>query len=155
MTDSRIILGYIIQAGARDLSQSLSSDTLQGISSEWSGDTTEVVYIQKSSHWLKQWPITNGLGDKKRRVVIGWRCNLDFVETLEQSTNGKFKRFRRSFDEVQIAFSQLQMYSIVAMVVLKEALSLLCISWCSFVMFGEKQIYRYRMNVKRDIPYLF
>ena len=96
MTDSRIILGYIIQAGVRDLSQSLSSDTLQGISSEWSGDTTEVVYIQKSSHWLKQWPITNGLGDKKRRVVIGWRCNLDFVETLEQSTNGKFKRFRRS-----------------------------------------------------------
>ena len=93
MTDSRIILGYIIQAGVRDLSQSLSSDTLQGISSEWSGDTTEVVYIQKSSHWLKQWPITNGLGDKKRRVVIGWRCNLDFVETLEQSTNGKFKKF--------------------------------------------------------------
>ena len=28
-------------------SQSFSSDTLQGISSEWSGDTTELVYIQK------------------------------------------------------------------------------------------------------------
>ena len=31
----------------RDSSQSFSSDTLQGISSEWSGDTTELVYIQK------------------------------------------------------------------------------------------------------------
>jgi len=30
-----------------DSSQSFSSDTLQGISSEWSGDTTELVYIQK------------------------------------------------------------------------------------------------------------
>ena len=30
----------------RDSSQSFSSDTLQGISSEWSGDTTELVYIQ-------------------------------------------------------------------------------------------------------------
>jgi len=31
----------------RDSSQSFSSDTLQGISSESSGDTTELVYIQK------------------------------------------------------------------------------------------------------------
>jgi len=30
-----------------DSSQSFSSDTLQGISSEWSGDTTELVYIQR------------------------------------------------------------------------------------------------------------
>ena len=30
-----------------DSSQSFSSDTLQGISSEWSGDTTELVYTQK------------------------------------------------------------------------------------------------------------
>jgi len=30
-----------------DSSQSFSSDTLQGISSEWSGDTTELVYMQK------------------------------------------------------------------------------------------------------------
>ena len=51
---------------------------------------------EKKTHWLKQWPIRKGLGDKKRRVVIGWRCNLDLVKTLEQSTNGKFKRFRRS-----------------------------------------------------------
>jgi len=48
---------------------------------------------KKRSHWLKQWPIRKGLGDKKRWVVIGWRCNLDLVETLKQSTNGKFKRF--------------------------------------------------------------
>ena len=48
---------------------------------------------KKRSHCLKQWPIRKGSGDKKRRVVIGWRCNLDLVETLEQSTNGKFKRF--------------------------------------------------------------
>ena len=26
---------------------------------------------------LKQWPIRKGLGDNKRRVVIGWRCNSD------------------------------------------------------------------------------
>jgi len=37
-----------------DSSQSFLSDTLQGISSEWSGDTTELVYIQK------------------RRDLIGW-----------------------------------------------------------------------------------
>ena len=43
---------------------------------------------RKRSHWLKQWPIRKGLGDKKRQVVIGWKCNLDYVETLEQSTNG-------------------------------------------------------------------
>jgi len=43
---------------------------------------------KKRSHWLKQWPIRKGLGDKKRRVVIGWGCHLDLVETLEQSTNG-------------------------------------------------------------------
>ena len=30
-----------------DSSQSFSSDTLQGISSEWSGDTAELVYTQK------------------------------------------------------------------------------------------------------------
>jgi len=30
-----------------DSSQSFPSDTLQGISSEWSGDTTELVYTQK------------------------------------------------------------------------------------------------------------
>ena len=59
---------------------------------------------KKRSHWLKQWPIRKGLGDKKRRVVIGWRCNLDFVETLEQSTNGKFKRFRRCSRSKRILF---------------------------------------------------
>ena len=55
---------------------------------------------KKRSHWLKQWPIRKALEDKKRRVVIGCRCNLDLGETLEQSTNfkrlRKFKRFRRS-----------------------------------------------------------
>jgi len=30
-----------------DSSQSFSSDTLQGISSEWSGDTTELVLYRK------------------------------------------------------------------------------------------------------------
>ena len=54
----------------------------------WAGLYTE----KKRSHWLKQWPIRKGLGDKKRRVVIGWKCNLDLVGTLEQSTNGNFKR---------------------------------------------------------------
>jgi len=44
-----------------DSSQSFSSDTLQGISSVWSGNTTELVHIQKRSHWLKQWPIRKGL----------------------------------------------------------------------------------------------
>ena len=58
----------------------------------------------KRSHWLKQWPIRKGLGDKKRRVVIGWRCNLDLVEMLERSTNGKFKRFRRSSRSKRILF---------------------------------------------------
>jgi len=38
-----------------------------------SGPCTE----KKRSHWLKQWPIRKGLGDKKRLVVIGW----NFVET--------------------------------------------------------------------------
>jgi len=32
-----------------------------------SGPCTE----KKRSHWLKQWPIRKGLGDKKRLVVIG------------------------------------------------------------------------------------
>ena len=49
----------------RDSSQSFSSDTLQGISSEWSGDTTELVYKQKS------------------RVLIGWNsstaCRIETV----------------------------------------------------------------------------
>ena len=62
------------------------------------------LYTDKRSHWLKQWPIRKGLEDKKRRVVIGWRCNLDFVETLEQSTNGKFKRFERSSRSKWILF---------------------------------------------------
>jgi len=48
------------------------------------------------------------LGDKKRRVVISWRCNLDLVETLEQSTNGKFKRFRRSSRIKRIRLGDLQ-----------------------------------------------
>jgi len=40
---------------AGDSSQSFSSDTLQGISSEWSGGTTELVYIEtnKSVHNAK------------------------------------------------------------------------------------------------------
>jgi len=59
---------------------------------------------KKRSHWLKQWPIRKGLGYKKRRVVIGWRCNLDFIEKLEQSTNGKFKRFRSSSRSKRILF---------------------------------------------------
>jgi len=59
---------------------------------------------KKRSHWLKQWPIRKGLGDKKRRVVIGRRCKLDLVETLERSTNGKFKRFRRSSRSEWILF---------------------------------------------------
>ena len=40
---------------------------------KWRYSTTELVYMQKT------------------RDLIGWRCNLDFDETLEQSTNGKFK----------------------------------------------------------------
>jgi len=51
----------------RDSSQSFSSDTLQG----------RLYTEKKRSHWLKHWPIRKGLGDKKRRVVIGW----NFVET--------------------------------------------------------------------------
>ena len=59
---------------------------------------------KKRSHWLEQWPIRKSLGDKKRRVVIGWRSNLDLVETLEQSTNGKFKSLRRSSRSKRILF---------------------------------------------------
>jgi len=43
---------------------------------------------KKRSHWLMQWPIRKSLGDKKRLLVIGWRCHLDLVETLEQTTSG-------------------------------------------------------------------
>jgi len=47
------------------------------------------LYTQKKrSHWLIKWPIRKGLGDKKRWLVIGWRCHLYPVERLEQSTNG-------------------------------------------------------------------
>ena len=63
---------------------------------KWRYYRTGLYTEKKRSHWLKQWPIRKGVGDKKRRVVIGWRCNLDFVKMLEQSTNGKFKRLRRS-----------------------------------------------------------
>jgi len=42
----------------------------------WTGLYTE----KKRSHWLNQWPIRKGLGDQKRQVVIGWKCNLNFVD---------------------------------------------------------------------------
>jgi len=71
---------------------------------KWRYNRTGLYTQKKRSHWLKQWPIRKGLGDKKRRVVIGWRCNLDFVETLEQSTNGTFKRCRRSSRSKRILF---------------------------------------------------
>ena len=71
---------------------------------KWRYYRTGLYTEKKRSHWLKQWPIRKRLGDKKRRVVIGWRCNLDFVESLEQSTNGKFKRFRTSSRSKRIIF---------------------------------------------------
>jgi len=71
---------------------------------KWRYSRTGLYTQKKRSHSLKQWPIRKGLGDKKRRVAIGWRCNLDFVETLEQSTNGTFKRFRRSSRSKRILF---------------------------------------------------
>ena len=71
---------------------------------KWRYYRTGLYTEKKRSHWLKQWPIRTGLGDKKRWVVIGWRCNLDFSETLEQSTNGKFKRFSRSSRSKWILF---------------------------------------------------
>ena len=71
---------------------------------KWRYYQTGLYTEKKRSHWLKQWPIRKGLGDKKRRVVIGWKGNLDFVETLEQSTNGKLKRFRRSSRRKRILF---------------------------------------------------
>ena len=71
---------------------------------KWRYYRTGIYTEKKRSHWIKQWPIRKGLGYKKRRVVIGWRCNLDLVETLEQSTNGKFKRFRRSSTSKRILF---------------------------------------------------
>jgi len=71
---------------------------------KWRYYQTGLYTEKKRSHWLKQWPIRKGLGDKKRRIVIGWRCNLDFVKMLEQSTNGKLKRFRRSSRSKRIIF---------------------------------------------------
>ena len=71
---------------------------------KWRYYRTGIYTEKKRSHWLKKWPIREGLGDKKRRVVIGWRCTLDFVETLEQSTKGKYKRFRRSSRRKRILF---------------------------------------------------
>ena len=71
---------------------------------KWGYYRTGLYTEKERSHWWQQWPIRKGLGDTKRRVVIGWRCNLDFVETLEQSTNGKFKRFKRSSRSKRILF---------------------------------------------------
>ena len=61
---------------------------------KWRYYRTGLYTEKKRSHWLKQWPIRKSLGDKKRRVVIGWRCNLDFVEKMEQST---WKRLSSNF----------------------------------------------------------
>ena len=57
-----------------DSSQSFSSDTHQGTSSEWSRGTTELVYKQESKILIswKSSQIGKGLGDRKRRVLIGW-----------------------------------------------------------------------------------
>ena len=71
---------------------------------KWRYYRTGLYTEKKRSHWLKQWPIRKGLGDKKRWVVISWRCKLDVVVTLEQSTNGKLKRFRRSSRSTRIIF---------------------------------------------------
>jgi len=44
---------------------------------KWRCNRTGLYTEKKRSHWLKQWPIRKGLGDKKRRVANGW----NIVET--------------------------------------------------------------------------
>ena len=66
---------------------------------KWRYNRTGLYTEKKRSHWLKQWPIRKGLGDKKRRVVIGWNFRRNFDEVRIT--------FRRSFNQWQLAFSYL------------------------------------------------
>jgi len=75
-----------------DSSQSFSSDTLHGISSEWSGDNTELVYIQKRRDLIGQRPMCLTLQGQILRprssshFISSLRLGSDFHQIFESSS---------------------------------------------------------------------
>jgi len=61
---------------------------------------------RKRSHWLKQWPVRKGLGDKKRRSSHWLKMSFGprRVGTVGTVNQWKVQEFRRSLRSKRILF---------------------------------------------------